>query len=344
MVRPTANPISGVSAIRSAKRGIHHTGDVAGPVFRGAGGDRVGGLAAEIAFFGMLSLFPLTISVASAVGFLEPIVGAAAADEVRLNVVAALETALPSEAGGTVAAVEDLFADTRPGVFTIGLLIAVWSASRGFLATVRSLDLVYNLKERRSYLELRLLSLGLAVVTIPLVALALVAFVVGPLLGGGREVADVFGASDAFASTWSWARWPAAVAVVAALVTTLYHVAPDHRTPWRWDLPGTLAAMIAGGLTSVGLRIYLRFGGSSNVLIGSLGSVLVVMIWMYLVAIGLLVGAELNAVLARRAGVEQVPRRNLKMPRLERLTSRWAELEGENPHGVGPDGGDEPQL
>ena len=110
-----------------------------------------------------------------------------------------------------------------------------------------------------------------------------------------------------------------------------YHLAPDHRTPWRWDLPGTALAMVTGALASVGLRLYVRFGGSSNVLIGSLGSVLVVMIWMYLVAIGLLVGAELNAVLAERAGVEQVPRRGLELPRLERLTRRWAELEGENP-------------
>ncbi len=303
-------------------------------MLRGAGADRVGGLGAEIAFFGMLSVFPLTIAVAAAIGFLEPLVGVEAAGEVRDNVVQALETALPSDAGGVVEAVEDLFADTRPGVFTVGLLLAVWSASRGFLATVRALDLVYDLRERRSYLELRLLSLGLAVATVPLVALALVAFVVGPLLGGGEQVAEVFGASDAFASTWTWLRWPAAVGVVAALITTLYHLAPDHRTPWRWDLPGTALALSAAALASVGLRVYLRFGGSSNVLIGSLGSVLVVMTWMYLLAIGLLLGAELNSVLADRAGVEQIPRRNLRMPRLERLTRRWAELEGENVHGV----------
>jgi membrane protein len=320
------------------RRGWRRVGEVARTVLRGAASDRVGGLAAEIAFFGMLSVFPLTIAVAAAVGFLEPLVGAEAAEDVRGNVVAALRTTLPAEADGTVEAVEDLFADTRPGVFTIGLLLAVWSASRGFLATVRALDLVYDLRERRSYVELRLLSLGLALATVPLVALALVAFVVGPLLGGGREVAEVFGASDAFSSAWAWFRWPAAIVVVAALVTTLYHLAPDHRTPWRWDLPGTVVAVLAGGLASVGLRIYLRFGGSSNVLIGSLGSVLVVMIWMYLVAIGLLVGAELNAVLAERAGVEQVPRRNLELPRLEKLTRRWAELEGENPHGADPDG------
>ncbi|MGI9577736.1 MAG: YhjD/YihY/BrkB family envelope integrity protein, partial [Microthrixaceae bacterium] len=97
----------------------------------------------------------MTIAVASAIGFLEPLVGADAAEEVRDNVISALETTLPAEAGGIVEAVEDLFADTRPGVFTIGLLLAVWSASRGFLATVRSLDLVYDLDERRSYLELR---------------------------------------------------------------------------------------------------------------------------------------------------------------------------------------------
>ena len=154
----------------------------------------------------------------------------------------------------------------------------------------------------------------------------------------------MLGASGAFATTWGLLRWPVAVAAATALLTTLYHLAPDHRTPWRWDLPGTAFALCAGAVVTIGLRVYLRVGGSTNAVIGSLGSVLVVMLWLYLVSIGLLVGAELNAVLARRAGVEQLPRGNLELPRLERLTRRWAELEGENATGLpapgeDPDGG-----
>lgn len=289
---------------------------------RGVAGDRVGGLAAEMAFWGVLSIFPLTIAVAAGVGFLEPLVGAQASEDVRREVTDALRTGLPAEASGTVEAVENLFDRTRPGVFTVGLLVALWSASRGFRATVRALDLVYGLDDQRSWVEIRLLSLGLSVVTVLLGTVALLAFAVGPLLGGGAWLADVLGASAGFAEAWDVLRWPVAVGGAAAFLTTLYHLAPDHRTPWRRDLPGAGFALVSWALATVGLQLYARYGGSSNLLIGSLGGVLVVMVWLYLLAVGLLVGAELNAVLCERAGVVQVPRRDIDLAGLTRRLRR----------------------
>ena len=280
------------------------------------------GLAAEMAFFGMLSLFPLTIAIAAGVGFLEPVVGTDAADQVRSEVVAALSTGLGSQASGVTDAIEELFADTRPGVFTVGLLVALWSASRGFRSTVRSIDAVYHLEQRRTYLELRLLSLAMAVVTVPLAALGLVVFAVGPLLGGGAEAADVFGSAQGYEQAWRVLRWPVGIVVVCAAVTTVLHIAPDERTPWRSDVPGSLVAIVSWALSTVALRVYLRFGGSENLLIGSLGAVLVVLIWLYLLALGLLLGAELNAVLARRSGTPREARSALEFETLARRMKR----------------------
>lgn len=280
------------------------------------------GLAAEMAFFGMLSLFPLTIAIAAGVGFLEPVVGTDAADQVRSEVVAALSTGLGSQASGVTDAIEELFADTRPGVFTVGLLVALWSASRGFRSTVRSIDAVYHLEQRRTYLELRLLSLAMAVVTVPLAALGLVVFAVGPLLGGGAEAAEVFGSAQGYEQAWRVLRWPVGIVVVCVAVTTVLHIAPDERTPWRSDVPGSLVAIVSWALSTVALRVYLRFGGSENLLIGSLGAVLVVLIWLYLLALGLLLGAELNAVLARRSGTPREARSALEFETLARRMKR----------------------
>ncbi len=299
---------------------------VVGSVGRGAADDEITGLAAEMAFFGMLSVFPLTIAVAAGVGFLEPIVGAEAAQRVRIEVVSALSTGLGSSAAGVTDAIEELFADTRPGVFTLGLVVAIWSASRGFRSTVRSVDAVYHLDQRRTYLELRLLSLSMALAAVPLAAIGLVAFAVGPLLGSGVEAAEVVGGAEGYSQTWSVLRWPLAVLAGGIAVTTILHIAPDQRTPWRSDVPGAVVTIVSWALATVGLRLYLRFGGSSNLLIGSLGAVLVVMLWLYLLALGLLLGAELNAVLGERNGVTRTSRTGLEydsiVRRARRLTQR----------------------
>lgn len=276
------------------------------------------GLAAEMAFFGMLSVFPLTIAIAAGVGFLEPLIGTQGAADVRNEIVAALSVGLPGQAQGVTEAIEELFAETRPGVFTVGLVVAIWSASRGFRSTVRSVDAVYHLDQRRTYLELRLLSLGMALAAVPLAALGLVAFAMGPLLGSGAQAAAVVGGAHDYQSIWTVLRWPVSVIAATLAVTAVLHIAPDQRTPWRSDLPGAVTTIVSWALATAGLRIYVRFGGSSNLLIGSLGAVLVVMIWLYLLALGLLIGAELNAALADRAGVTRTSRTGLEFESITR--------------------------
>lgn len=284
-----------------------------------------------MAFFGMLSLFPLTIAIAASVGFLEPLIGTDGATEVRNEITSALTTALPGQAQGFTDAIEELFAQTRPGVFTVGLVVAIWSASRGFRSTVRSVDAVYHLDQRRTYLELRLLSLAMALAAVPLAAIALVVFAIGPLLGGGADAAEIVGGAQGYQSVWRWLRWPVAVLGATLAVTTVLHIAPDQRTPWRSDVPGAVATILSWGLATVGLRVYLHFGGSSNLLIGSLGAVLVVMIWLYLLALGLLIGAELNAVLAERSGTRPVARTALEYDTLARRARHLADRARKGP-------------
>jgi len=267
--------------------------------------DRIGGAAAEIAFFGLLSLFPGLLAMAAALGALDAIASHDLAARVEADVVDFLRRVLTDEANDTIEAVERLFSDTSPGVATIGTMVAAWAASRGFVAVVRGLDLAYDIDEGRSYIRLRVVALALAVGTVSVVALMLGMLVVGPLLGTGQDVADEVGLGSAFAIFWDVARWPVALTVMVAWSATIFHVGPNHRTPWRWDLPGAALTTVTWIALSLALRVYLTTASQANEVLGTLGGALIVLLWLYLLAVGLLLGGELNGVLAQRYGVPQ---------------------------------------
>jgi membrane protein len=262
--------------------------------------DRVSGLAAEIAFFGILGLFPTLLATAAALGSLEALVGADVARQARDSVVDASARVLTDEADQTVEAVRSLFDEQRPGLLTFGILVTVYAMSRGFAGVIRALDVAYDVEERRTWLSVRATAVALSVGSVVVAAATLLVLILGPLLGGGRDIADLVGLGDAFAATWDALRGPFAFGMLLAWAATVFHVAPNHTTPWRWDLPGALFATVAWLAASVGFRFYLEVAAEGNQVFGVLGGALTVLFWLYLLAIGLLVGAELNAVLQRR--------------------------------------------
>lgn len=267
--------------------------------------DRVSGLAAEVAFFALLSLFPTVLAVTAALGSLEAIVGQRVAERAEVEVVAFLERVLTDEAAGTIDAVRALFDGPNPGLLTIGLVIALWAASRGFAAVINALGAAYDIEEVRPWIVVRGIALVLALGSIVVGALVLAMLVLGPLLGTGREVAGAIGLGSWFATFWEVVRIPVMVLVLIGWAATIYHVAPDHRTPWRWDLPGAALSAALWGLFSFGFRLYLAVGGGGNEVVGTLGGTLIVVLWLYLMSVGLILGGELNSVLARRHGVVQ---------------------------------------
>jgi len=267
--------------------------------------DRVGGLAAEVAFFGLLSLFPALLALAGALGSLQSIVGSEVADRAEHEVLAFMERILTSEASGTIDAARDLFADADASAFTIGFIAALWAASRAFLAVIRALDVAYDVEERRRFIRLRAEALGLAIGSLAVGAVLLAMVVLGPLLGTGHDVADAVGLGDGFAAFWDFFRWPVVFVVMVLWAATVLHLGPDHATPLRWDLPGAVLSAVGWVLASVGLRVYLDVAGETNQVLGTLGGSLIVILWLYLLGVALLVGGELNAVLAVRHGVQR---------------------------------------
>lgn len=266
--------------------------------------DRVSGLAAEIAFFGVLSVFPGLLALAAGLGSLEGLVGQEVAADTERAVLLALSDSL-GEDSATVGAVRSLFVEQRPGLLTAGLGFAVVGLSRGFGAVIRALDVAYDVEERRPWLHRRLLAVGLSLGSLAVAVVLLAVFVLGPLLGGGRGLVDTLGLQGALAALWTWARWPLALLALVAWAATLLHIAPNHRTPWRADVPGAVLAAAIWIVTSIGFRAFLAVAGEGNQVFGALGGALTVLFWLYLLGIGIVLGGELNAVLAARKGIEQ---------------------------------------
>lgn len=259
--------------------------------------DRLPDLAASVAFYAVLSLLPAFLALASMLGILDSVAGGDVAEEVQTEVLDFLRTILTSEADGTLDAAEDLFTERRPGLLTFSLVAALWTLSRSFAALVRALDVVYDLGERRSWASIGATAVSLAIGSVLAGVVMLTAFVVGPLLGTGEDVAAEVGLGDQFAFAWDVVRIPLAFAVLWLWAAIIFHVAPDHQTPWRWDLPGALLTAVLWLLFSAGLRLYLEIAQAGNAVYGALGGALIVLLWFWLLALAALIGGKVNHVL-----------------------------------------------
>ena len=261
---------------------------------------RVGGLAAEIAFFGLLGLFPAVIVFAAALGSLDVVIGAGAAADTEAWLLDRVVETFGRD-NTLRATVEELFDRSNAGLITAGVVITVYASSRGFTAVVGALDVTYGHEHRRNWFSTRAAGFVLTLFTVVVAALVAAMVVVGPLLGGGEEIAQRVGAGSAFTTAWVWFRWPTVFVVVVCWAASIYHFAPRRRTPWRSDLPGAVVGTVWWLAVSLGFRVYLDAASSGmNAVFGLLGGALSLLIWLYLLAMGLLVGAEINSILNRR--------------------------------------------
>jgi membrane protein len=264
--------------------------------------DRLPGLAAETAFFAVLSIFPGLLIAVSLLGLLDVVVGADIAGEAQERVVDGLRLVLTDEASDAVEAVEDLFESSRGSLLTAAVLGALVTLSGGFAVAINALNLAYDATEVRSWVRRRLVGLGMALGTLVLLVLSLAVFVVGPLLGRGEEIADLVGLGALFTFTWDVLRVPVAVLVLVGWTTALYRIAPSRHIRWRDCVPGAVAATLLWVAASGGFRLYLELAADRNPVLGAFGGGVIVMLWMYLLSLGLLLGGELNAVLHERRG------------------------------------------
>ena len=254
--------------------------------------------AAALAYYFLLSIFPLLLFVLALTSLL-PLQGLEAwlLDNARES--------LPGEAYALVErTVRGLLHTRRGGLLSIGAFLALWTASSAFLGVINGLNRAYRVRDPRPWWRLRLLAVGL---TVGLSVLMILAFVL-TLFGG--QLAHVIGKhlGPAAEVTALVVRWTITVGAGLFVVTAIYYACPAIEREWQWVRPGAVIFMAGFGGTSAAFSYYVNKFGSYDATYGSLGAVIILLFWMYLLGIFLLLGAEMNALLEwrlrERAAVE----------------------------------------
>jgi membrane protein len=256
--------------------------------------NRVTGLAAEAAFFALLSLPPLIFGLAGSIGYVLTSLSAAQVQHVRDSLLQLASQALTADTVSAVIAptLDDVIDGGRFDVVSIGFVLALWSGSRALNVFVDTITIMYGLGGHRGIVRTRVLSFGLyvmglltGVVTIPLV-------VAGPSLVD-RLLPERLDPLNAL-------YWPVVLLLCVCFLATLYHVSVPVRTSWRWNVPGAVLTLGFWILGSFLLRWTLTHTArGSTSIYGPLAAPIVVMLWLYLLSLAVLVGAALNAALDR---------------------------------------------
>ncbi|WP_432489287.1 YihY/virulence factor BrkB family protein [Kineococcus sp. SYSU DK018] len=224
---------------------------------------RVPGLAAEIAYYLLVSLLPLVTMLGASLGLLREFLGQGVVQQMEERLTDAVEAALSPQLAGDVAVpfVEQLLREEQVGVALTSVAVALWLGSRVFRAAVRTLGDAYRTEERRGVLRLWGLSLVFTLAAVVVTTAFLALAVVGPLLGGGQALADALGAGGTFRRAWELGRWPVLGALVTAFLAWLYQVGQNADTRWRDALPGAALATAGLALLAVGFRFYVEVAG-----------------------------------------------------------------------------------
>nr|BFD90396.1 YihY/virulence factor BrkB family protein [Kitasatospora sp. Xyl93] len=255
---------------------------------------RVTGLAAEAAFFTLLSIPPLLLGLAGTLGYLDEFLGAGTIDRLKHDIVSASGTVLSDSSVKEVVVplLNQVFDHTRPDLVSIGFLLSLWSGSRALYIFIDTITVMYGLDGKRGIVKTRLMSLGLYLGALVIGSLVLPLLMAGPGLVE-NAVPGVAGLVGAL-------YWPVAIVLLIVSLTTLYHLAVPVSTPWREDIPGALVALVVLVFCSVGLRLYLVSSVEGPSVYGSLAAPVAVLLWIFVVALAVLIGAAMNAAIDRR--------------------------------------------
>jgi membrane protein len=272
--------------------------------------DNVTDWAAALTYYGILSVFPALIALVSILG----LVGRSATGPLLTN----LGSFAPGPAHMILENALRGLAQNRGGaglLFIVGLAGAVWSASAYIGAFIRASNSIWDVEEGRPIWKTIPLRLAITIVTLVLLtATAVAVTVTGPI---ADKVGKLLGVGGAAVTAWDIAKWPVLILVVSLMFSILYYTAPNVRQPaFRWVTPGGILAVTVWIVVSALFGVYVASFGSYNKTYGSLGAVVIFLVWLWLTNIAILLGAEFNAEIERGRQIEagQPPDREPFLP------------------------------
>ncbi|WP_058306066.1 YihY/virulence factor BrkB family protein [Gracilibacillus massiliensis] len=247
--------------------------------------DEVPGLAAQLSYFFLLSLFPFMIFLVTLVGYLP---------FDNIDVMNFVSTYAPDEIMTLLTDnLTQIMNNRNGGLLSIGIIGTLWSASNGINALIRSFNKAYNIDEERSFIVTRGISI---VLTIAMLLVILIAFLL-PIFGRmiGVYLFSFFGLSAGFLDLWNALRWVISSVIFFIVLVTLYRLAPSKKVYFKHVYIGAIFATVFWQLTSLAFSYYVSSMGNYSATYGSLGGVIILMIWFYLSGIIIITGGEINA-------------------------------------------------
>ncbi|EAE1966993.1 YihY/virulence factor BrkB family protein [Listeria monocytogenes] len=254
------------------------------------GRNDVSGNAAQLAYYMLFSIFPMLLIAATLLAYLHidkdsvfNMIKEFAPDQIMDFLEENLNYLLTQKNGG---------------LLSIGIIATLWSASNGMNAVMKSLNKAYGVTNKRNYVVQRLLSMFFTLAMLATVGATLLLLVFGQQIG--MFLINHLNFSEDFLSFWNNLRWTVTLIVIFVVFTFLYWVAPNRRSTLISVLPGALFSTIGWTVASLGFAYYVNNFGNYSATYGSIGVIIILMLWFYLTGIILMIGGELNATLAIR--------------------------------------------
>jgi membrane protein len=280
--------------------------------------DRVLGLSAEAAFWQLLSLPSLFLASIATLGYISRFFGPDTVDRAEAKIETTLGRAFSPDVVAQVVSpmLREILHDGRADVISIGFFLALWAGSSATATFVNTITIAYGMRELRGPVRSRLLALGLFLLSVVVGVVLLPLLVLGPSL-----VADLFPKHirPTASAIIHDGYYPLVVVLTLAGLTTLYHLAPPRRLPWRRGVPGALLAMIVFLAGSTGLRSYIHYIADRSHAYGTLAAPVAALLYLFILALGVLLGAEFNAAIEQHAPAPVRPPRVLRPRRWRRL-------------------------
>jgi len=264
--------------------------------------DNLSDTAAALTYYAIQSIFPAALVLVSLLGFLS--------DNTVKQLIDNLGEVIPGSAKGTIqSTINTLTASSRSSAglaFVLGLVLAIWSASGYVAAFMRASNTVYDIPEGRPIwktLPTRVITTVVGLVLIILAAIIVV--FTGPV---AKQAGDMLGLGSAAVTTWSIVKWPVLLVIMLMMVAILYWAAPNAKQGFKWVSPGGVIGIVIWLIASALFAFYVANFSNYNKTYGTFAGIIIFLIWVWISNIAILLGAEINAELARaRAEVDGLP-------------------------------------
>ena len=249
--------------------------------------DEVTDRGAALAYYFLFALFPTLLFMTSLLGML-PI------PDLMDKLLGYMARALPGDAASMLQkTLTEVVTGAKTSLLSFGALAALWAGSNGMSSIMTALNIAYDAEETRPFWKRKLLAIGLTFGFAVFILSAVVLMVFGGKIG--EVVAGWVGLGEVFKVLWNVISIPVVMVLVGVGIALVYYFAPNVDQKWQWVTPGSAVALVVWLAMSAGLRYYVSNFGNYSATYGSIGGVILLMLWLYFSGVVLLLGAEVNA-------------------------------------------------